>query len=227
MSSTVVKHLFECDKPNCYRRLTFNSPEEVERERQNHKCPYWGGESKVSWSVTKTLVQQMWDLLDDVTNELMDADDTKEKDFYKSRARGIAECIAIFMKPFFETADDIVREAVRRRKARVDGDTEYETPGIGMRRYESAAMAHSSAATGWYTAPDGGYTSDPHRAGRTSTRRSNRGTSAPAPVKIRVSPDDQEGIRNAHAAMPQIFTVATLAKQYGATEAEVSAILKA
>ena len=221
-----MKYLFECDKPNCYRRFTLNSPEEVERERQNHKCPYWGGESKVSWSVTKTLVQQMWDLLDDVMNELMDADDPKEKDFYKSRARAIAECIAIFMRPFFETADEIAAEAVRRYKARQSGDTEYETAGIGHRRYESAAMAHSSAATGWYTAPDGGYTSDPHRAGRTSSRRSGRGAAAPAPVKIRVSPEDQEGIRNAHAAMPQIFTIATLAKQYGTTEAEVSAILK-
>ena len=221
-----MKYLFECDKPNCYRRFTLNSPEEVERERENHKCPYWGGESKVSWSVTKTLVQQMWDLLDDVMNELMDATDEKEKDFYKSRARAIAECIAIFMKPFFDTADEIAREAVRRHKARQDGDTEYETAGIGARRYEVAAMAHSSATPGWYTSPDGGYTSDPSRAGRTSSRRSGRGTTAPAPVRIRLSTEDQEGIKNAHAGMPQIFTIAVLAKQYGTTEAEVSAILK-
>jgi hypothetical protein len=221
-----MKYLFECDKPNCYRRFTLNSPEEVERERENHKCPYWGGESKVSWSVTKTLVQQMWDLLDEEVNVLKGDPTVGQIEYHKFRARAIAECIAIFMKPFFETADEIVKESIKRWQARQDGDTEYETAGIGARRYEVAAMAHSSATPGWYTSPDGGYTSDPSRAGRTSSRRSGRGTTAPAPVRIRLSPEDQEGIKNAHAGMPQIFTIAVLAKQYGTTEAEVSAILK-
>jgi hypothetical protein len=224
-----MKYLFECDQPNCYRRLTFNSLEEVEHERVNHKCPYWGGESKVSWSVTKTLVQQMWDMLDETMVHLMEDRGAPEawKREEKARARAFAECLAIFMRPFFDDADDIAREAARRYRAKKDGDTEYETPGIGMRRYETAALAHASRAEGWYGTPEDGYTDNPARAGAVSTRRAGRGSTAPAPIKIRMSEQDQSSIKKAHAAMPQIFTVATLAKQYGATEAEVAAILKA
>jgi hypothetical protein len=237
-----MKYLFECDQPNCYRRLTFNSENEVLREKLTHKCPYWGGESKVSWSVTKTLVQQMWDMLDAELDQLKGhwASDGSTKgwvsgtpvnpEYHQHRARAISDCLAIFMQPFFTTADDIAREAIRRWEARRDTDLEYETPGIGARRYETAAMAHSSAADGWYSTPEDGYTSDPQRAGAVSDRRGRRSTAVGAPAAppaIKLSEADQKAIRNAHEQMPQIFTAEVLAKQYGLSVAVIKAVLGA
>lgn len=223
------RFLFKCDKPNCYRRLTFKSADLVELERVNHKCPYWGGESKVSWSVTKTLVQQMWDKLDAEYAEIKRG--SIDPEYNKARARAFAECIAIFMRPFFETADDIVKEAMRRYDAKAAGDTEYETPGIGHRRYETAAMAHASRADGWYESPQDGYTTDPAHAGSPSRGRGRRasgsvGAPAAAPA-IKLSEADQSAIRNAHEQMGQIFTPAVLAKQYGVSEAVINQVLGA
>lgn len=132
------RYLFACSEPHCFRRLTFTSHEEALAEKENHKCPYWGGETKVAWSVTKTLVQQLWDKLDlsmDVIRDDTQADEVKHDE--KVRARAIAECIAIFMPPFFTTANDVASEALRRHKAKQAGE-EYETPGLGARRYEAA-----------------------------------------------------------------------------------------
>ena len=63
-AQTEGRYLFECDKPNCFRHLTFKTLEAARLEEGTHACPWWGGETRVSWSVTKTLVQQLWDKLD-------------------------------------------------------------------------------------------------------------------------------------------------------------------
>ena len=237
-----MKYLVHCTKPNCFMHMTVNTEEEQTHYLANHGCPYWGGESKVSWSVTKTLVEELWFKLDDTMSDLMETqrmaqlpDGEKNYshalDVLKARARAIAECLAIFMKPFFEDANAIAAEALRRYTARKEGDTEYETAGIGHRRYEAAARAattaHGSAAEGWYESPTDGYTSLPGAAGAGPRRRAVRPAApASATVKIRLSEEDQASIRKAHDGMPQIFTAKVLAKQYGATEAEVNAILK-
>jgi hypothetical protein len=135
------RYLFACPKPNCYRRLTFKSFEKAKLEEVNHSCPYWGGETKVSWSVAKTLVQQLWDKLD-IEYSLIVESQAQNPDETKGRARAFAESIAIFMPPFFSTADDVVREAGRRYKADKAGE-QYETPGLGSRRYEGAIREDS------------------------------------------------------------------------------------
>lgn len=206
-----MHQLFECDKPHCYRRILV---ENAEVERINHKCPYYGGITKVSWGVTKTLVQQMWDKLDDEVNEIMD-NKSVNPDYHRARARAFAECLAIFMVPFFTTADDVAKEGLRRYKARKEGDSEYETIGLGARRYETPSDAARR--------PVGPTTGAPGSQAR--GRGSRPAAGAPAKVQIRLSEKDQAAIKKAHEGMPAIFTVAVLAKQFGATEAEVRAIL--
>lgn len=98
------------------------------------------GEKKVTNQVTAgpTLLQRTWDMLDAeleaiIANQFGD-DDVIAK--HKNRARAIAEVLAMFMVPHFTTADEIAQEASRRHQAKLNGDTEYETPGLGSRRYE-------------------------------------------------------------------------------------------
>lgn len=223
-----------CNGPMCMRRMQHKSREAAIEDWNNHTCP-WGSGTKVAWSVTKTLVEQMWEKLDVEMNHIMGFLNSEgqwqfdpQPEPRKIRARALAECIAIFMTPFFETADDVAREAVKRHEARKKGE-DYETPGLGHRRYESAALAHASKADGWYSTPGDAYTSEPSMAGAPNPRRGGRTTTAPSraavPPKIRLDEASQAAIRKAHSGMPQIFTVEVLAKQYGATRAEVTAIL--
>lgn len=191
--------------------MTVNTEEEQAHYLANHKCPYWGGESKVSWSVTKTLVGTMWEMLDREVDEIKGQ--PTDPQYHQHRARAIAECIAIFMGPFFETADDVVRESMERWKARQRGDTEYETAGLGARRYESAAAAHLSATPGWYGTAQDGYTSNPDMAGSPSVNR-GRGAPVRAAAVASVSDKDKAAMKMAFDGMPSIFTPEVLARQY-------------
>jgi hypothetical protein len=148
-----------------------------------------------------------------------------DPEYHKHRARALAECIAIFMTPFFETADDIAREAIRRWEARRDSDTEYETAGLGIRRYETATMAarqHESAAPGWYGTAQDGYTADPTRAGSPSP---NRGRGAATRAAVTIPEKDATAMKMAYEGMPQIFTPKVLATQYKYPEAAVRRLL--
>jgi len=97
-----------------------------------------------------TLVQQMWDLLDARTAELMKPVPDEEILTTRGQARGIAQCLALFMQPHFSTADDVVREAVKRYKAKQEG-TDYETPGLGSRSLESPPLFIAPRRTGTAT----------------------------------------------------------------------------
>jgi hypothetical protein len=95
-----------------------------------------------------TLVEQMWARLDSIMDEIQLLPDTTEMDpeayneaqlfeaNLKGKARGVAEMIAIFMQPHFADANEVAREAKRRADARARQDAEYETKGLGQRRFE-------------------------------------------------------------------------------------------
>jgi len=124
---------FACSKDLCYWHVSCKDAEDAFKQYITHPCPWWGGQTKVSWNVARTLVEQMWDKLD-IEYQVLAAEDFKNVE-RKARARAIAECIVLFMQPHFTNPDDVIREA----KRRYEGDEDYETPGLGARRYESAA----------------------------------------------------------------------------------------
>lgn len=203
------------------------SQEHAEQIRDTHKCPYAGGETRWSWDVTKTLVEQIWDKLDAEMVKIKSAptSSAEQVDVLQAtqRARAFAEVLAIFMVPHFRTADDIAREAAKRYKAKQAGE-DYETPGLGSRRYETAANVPRSAAPGWHPAPDGGYTSDPaqagyaRRGGRTATRTATK-------PEVKLGEKEQTAIKFAHES--GMFKVADLAKTYGVSEAVINQIIGA
>lgn len=69
-----------------------------------------------------------WELLD-AQVEIIKKDPGNKAAQYKGRA--LSEVLAIFMVPFFDNPDEIVREGVRRYENR--NNPEYETPGVGQR----------------------------------------------------------------------------------------------
>lgn len=179
----------------CHRAMSHKTLEEAVLDWNTHKCP-WGSGTKVAWSVTRTLVEQMWDKLDLELDQIKGHLNSEGKmqfaidpNYHQIRARAISECIAIFMPPFFATADDVVRESVKRHEARLKGE-EYETPGLGHRRYESATVEKARIE-------------QPVRP----TGRARPATPAP-PANV------QRALRDSHKAMPDVFTPEVLAQQY-------------
>jgi hypothetical protein len=174
------------------------------------------GEKRMTVQMTAgpTLLQRTWDLLDAKMEVIMvkpelGRDDTTSWMEAKQQARGIAEVLAMFMVPHFSTADEIAREAVARYKARQSGDTEYETAGLGSRRYEPPAA--------------------------TILERANERRSAPAATKTRRQPVKRAATGNKipdgavntvkNAISGGMFTLAQVAKTYSMTEAEVKSQL--
>ena len=211
-----------CNGAMCMRNMTHKTLEDAVLDWNNHTCP-WGSGTKVAWSVTKTLVEQVWDKADHAVDELS-RPNNPSAEYYKAQARAYAECLAIFMTPFLDSPDAVVRELMRRKEAR-DAGEEYETKGLGHRRYESAALHHASAAEGWYSTPGDGYTTDASRAGAPVRRRTGGTGARRAAPAVTIKPNDLESMKTAHEGMPEIFTAEVLANQYNYPVAAVKAAL--
>lgn len=172
------------------------------------------GEVRMTVQMTAgpTLLQRTWDLLDAEMNAII-ANQFGDDDIllkHKTRARAIAEVLAMFMVPHFSTPEDIAREAQRRHLARVDGDTEYETPGLGSRRYEPPAAAILERAD------------EARRSAKTKTRVP-RTPRTPQPSGKRIP--DQAVETSKQGISTGMFTPAQIGQMYGMTAAEVKAQL--
>jgi hypothetical protein len=84
-----------------------------------------------------TLLQQYWDELDRVVALLMQnkPEPSYSDEWTKGYARGLAFTLSLLMVPHFRTQDEIIREAIK-RKQMLDAGEEYDTPGLGSRRFE-------------------------------------------------------------------------------------------
>lgn len=84
---------------------------------------------KVDMDQGRELLLQTWKKLDAHVDIIKDPKSADELFYSKAAARTLAEVLVMFMKPFYATSDDIVREAMNRWKSRQDA-TEHETPGL-------------------------------------------------------------------------------------------------
>jgi hypothetical protein len=141
-SRDIAKHPFIviCTESHCTLHMSAPSYEEGVRVYGAHHCPHLGGPTKIGYSVTLTIVETAWQKLDAVMDLIMDpAASTLPEQTMRAKyeARGMAEIIALFMGPFFTTPDDVAKEAKKRWQARRDGDTAYETVGLGHLKYQA------------------------------------------------------------------------------------------
>lgn len=172
------------------------------------------GEKRVTLQMTAgpTLLQRTWDLLDAEVDLIFDPSG-EYIEYHKNRARAIAEVLAMFMVPHFASADEISKEAMKRRKAREAGDTEYETAGLGSRRYEPPAAAILERAR----------EQGRNAPAKTKTRAPRTPRRVQQPTGKRIP---EQAIETAKQGISTgMFTVAQIATGYGMTEAEVKAQL--
>lgn len=126
--------LYECGKPHCFYRVVTRTYEEA-KEQNKHKCPA-GAETNIGASLTQSILEKAWQLLDEAMLDIKSGRDDLDRENVRGRARGIAEVLALFMPPHFRTPDEIAREALKRyQAATADPPQEHETPGLGALRY--------------------------------------------------------------------------------------------
>lgn len=95
------------------------------------------------------LLEQMWAEIDALykkfnNDNTMSAEQTHN---LKGVMRGIAWCIALWMQPYFRTADEVVAEVMKRGRNYLDDDSDYQTPGLGRRRTEMVTSKYSDTKT--------------------------------------------------------------------------------
>ncbi len=198
--------LFACEEPGCYYRIALR----FEGDGIAHKCPR-RGPTTLGWSYAVNLIAKMWTMLDDTMEVIMSEDSSPEaKSTAKIRASAQAEMILVFMRPYFETVQDISREAKKRYDAHKSGDSVYITSGLG-----DIHILPPDAK--WLPAKGGGYTSNPTMAATAGGRVANE---TPA-----VSLTEAERNNIKQAIETGMFTDGELAKVYGISVDTIRSLL--
>lgn len=150
---------------------------------------------KVDMNNGRELLLNMWQMLDATVNEIHD-ELTPLQEYNKGRARALCEVIHSLMPQFYESADDVVREALARFKDRINF-IEHETPGLGEKYWDPNAR--------WDGTPYG------VKSTTTVTKKKASGNLIPPPAVVSV----KNGITSG------MFTVEQIANMYNMHSHEV------
>lgn len=187
----------------CHFYLATKTEEEGQVRLALHTCPH-RGPTKIGLMVKVTLLEESWELLDELVDKIMDPDTPEdEKTAAKEQARGISKVLAIFMHPFFELPSEISGEARLRWQARQSGDTTYQTKGLGSRATEFPEGFRSENVL-------------PATKPTRTTRQSRK------PAEKQLTPADIEGIKAGKAAG---FTDEQLAGVYGVSSGTIAKVV--
>lgn len=160
--------LFTCDVRWCYWRTVHKTYEEAEAVRDQHNletCPMANDSTIMDETddrglhytkphLGKSMVEKMWDELDSIYENLAQATTSHGEDRLKGRARGVAWCIALCSGPYYEKADEVVREAVKRYQMK-KGERPWEpTPGYKWNPPPIESAAYRKAREESRGAPD-------------------------------------------------------------------------
>lgn len=125
-------YVYTCSQEGCYYSVTVRTIDEGYIQHAIHKHRK-NGVIDMSLSA-KSLLEALWDKIDAEVKSIMEAAEER-REYHKARASGIAEAIALMHSPYFETTEEVSREALVRYRAFSAGE-QYETPGLGIRRNE-------------------------------------------------------------------------------------------
>lgn len=205
---------FACPVQYCYMYVSAKTEADAENIRDTHDCPH-SGVTHFSGEITMTLVHKMWATADLVMDELVasmalqetEPTDERKEDILKAQGklRGICLCLAIFMIPHFTTEEEIAKEIRIRYRHRSKAE-DYETKGLGSRRYELPRSEDEKPKVG-----------SPERP---------RITLPPAPPKAtKHSLGEMEIKAIKFAADSGMFSNADLAKTYKVSEAVIGQVV--
>lgn len=183
--------VYRCPEKYCY----YGRQVKEENANVSHRCPASNGSTKVAWvTYGPSLLEKTWAELDRITGLLVEGERSEEGIGY---ARGLAFTLSLFMMPHFTTPADIACEAKKRYKMKLVNE-EYETPGLGTRKYE---------------APPADFKTEKQSPERAKVMSKSKGK--------QLSDTEEAAIKNAAI----MFSVEELAKTYGISVARVKEII--
>lgn len=173
---------------------------------------------------TEPLIFKTWELLQSKMPLIMDkkpetdpwTGDTatvRAQERAKYEARGIAEVLAILMKPFMDDADHVVKCAVKYYK-----DNTFEVPGLALHLWDPLRNPDGSLRT---QLPEPKQTSKP--AARPKKQAASR-TTAPTRKLADLTPEEIEGIKGAIGS--GMFVANEVANMFKVSVGTVELVLK-
>jgi hypothetical protein len=166
--------IFKCGEPKCYWQ-TAHATEELAREtKAKHTCGQENRMPKPSGNHSvppgPSILERIWVHLDGATTEVMELRDKKksspdiwdvsdEKSFNEARgnARGLALAVFELSHPGYPDANEVVKTATARYKAKVAGESMPPTVGVDGHNphlaRERSRAARTEAKTGTPAAP--------------------------------------------------------------------------
>lgn len=86
----------------------------------------------------RSLLEQAWEELDRAYEYMLSCTQPHQADEINATReymRGMSTILLLWMSPHITSSQDMAREVVKRKKARDAGEV-YETPGLGIRRFD-------------------------------------------------------------------------------------------
>jgi hypothetical protein len=133
-------YAFECPNYQCFWATAHSSAEDALAAIEIHdkRCPMGevvnafvpgevdeNGQPYTKPKIGKSIAEKVWDMLDEAIYEVLN----QPSDANKARGRALAEVLHLICMPYYDTVNDVTREAVRRAKQK-DGLVEFQaTPG--------------------------------------------------------------------------------------------------
>lgn len=204
-----------CPKKHCYYAVCADDEASAHEKLRTHKCPR-SGETKIGWSMTKTLVQQVWDRADahyaklqDFKENMVD-EETSPRRYctVKGALNELCWTLSIFMVPHFTSAKEVGEELRRRYDAKQAGE-DYETPGLGALRYSPPPGSESKYGRTTEPAPKPARITGPDTLAK------------PKPTGHKWKHADWEAVR---ATKGSAFTADQLAKMYKCKPEDIEAV---
>lgn len=202
-------------KKNGQQVITWSVGDQGSKERtQVDTVEFFPWPRRFPMTETEPLIHLTWKLLMSKVEIILD--DTRNFDMEtvratvdraKHEARGIAEVLAIQMKPFFESADDVVRAAVKYHK-----DPWYNVPGLGEHLWDPTKNPDGS---------DRVPISTPRSAPRAGVAKKRTAPKVDNTSTKKLTDKEREGIKEAVSS--GMFTKEDVAAMFEVSMAEIEA----
>lgn len=227
-SMTAKTHPFSawCEAKQCVWRIGFHTEEEAALSMLEHDrkdCPRIGhraylmeetndlGQPYTELHLSKSILEKLWDELDATMMPMMTQRGGEE---FVGKCRGLAFAILLMSTPYFDTADEVSREAMMRYKIAI-GEKEFKpTPGYKFNPPPVGTNAYNKSRVKVIDSPKKGAT----------TRRVAAKTAQKQYIPDKMlTPEEVESIREAVSS--GMFELEDCASMFKVTVDQIKALL--
>lgn len=166
---------------------------------------------------TKPLIFSLWELLMSKVTVILtppagpsdNALEAADRERARYEGRGLAEGLAILMKPYMDSPDAVVKAAVKKFK-----EPDYEVPGLGEHLWDPLKNPDGSPRT---------FVAEPRTKPAARPRAAAKASEPKKAPTLRFSDSEKEAIKEAAAS--GLFDNKTLAGMFNTTETAIASVV--